>query len=143
MYFYGISGSNKIGGSSYFIKLGDRKFLLDMGLDPNLPGVYPKYENLYRKKLLTSMGDLDGVIISHAHLDHIGSLPYMLKEGGKVPIIASKATKVLGKALLLSAPKESDDYIEIFKKDEVEKVFSLISPKENMVAQDYEINISY
>lgn len=141
MYFYGVSGSNKIGGSSYFVKLGDKKFLLDMGLDPNLPGVYPKYENLYRKKLLTSMGDLDGVIISHAHLDHIGSLPYMLKEGKKVPIIASKATKILGKALLLSAPKESDDYIEIFKKDEVEKVFSLINPKENMVTQDYEINL--
>lgn len=141
MYFYGISGSNKIGGSSYFIKMGDRKFLLDMGLDPNLPGVYPKYENLYRKKLLTSMGDLDSVIISHAHLDHIGSLPYMLKEGEKVPIITSKATKILGKALLLSAPKESDDYIEIFKKDEVEKVFSLINPRENMVAQDYEINL--
>ncbi|MGL5983256.1 MAG: hypothetical protein ACRCZR_08005, partial [Cetobacterium sp.] len=64
MYFYGISGTNKIGGSSYFLKLGERKFLLDAGIDPNQPGTYPSYENLYRKKLLTSMGDLDGIIIS-------------------------------------------------------------------------------
>ncbi|MGL5202987.1 MBL fold metallo-hydrolase [Cetobacterium sp.] len=140
MYFYGISGSNKIGGSSYFIKMGDRKFLLDMGLDPNLPGSYPKYENLYRKKLLTSMGDLDGVIISHAHLDHIGSLPYMLKEGKKVPILTSNATKILGKTLLLSAPKESDEYIEIFKKDEIESIFSLINPTEGVIEKDYQIN---
>ncbi|MGL5983403.1 MAG: MBL fold metallo-hydrolase, partial [Cetobacterium sp.] len=106
MYFYGLSGTNKIGGSSYFLKLGEKKFLLDAGIDPNEPGTYPKYENLYRKKLLTTMGDLDGIIISHAHLDHIGSLPYMLKEGGNVDIIASKETKTLGKAILLSAPKE-------------------------------------
>ncbi|MGL5356002.1 MAG: MBL fold metallo-hydrolase [Cetobacterium sp.] len=141
MYFYGISGTNKIGGSSYFLKLGERKFLLDAGIDPNQPGTYPSYENLYRKKLLTSMGDLDGIIISHAHLDHIGSLPYMLKEAKDVDIIASLETKVLGRALLLSAPKESEDYIEIFKKDEIEKVFELISTKENIKKLDYEINL--
>ncbi|MGL6168941.1 MAG: MBL fold metallo-hydrolase [Fusobacteriaceae bacterium] len=141
MYFYGISGCSKIGGSSYFIKLGEKKFLLDMGLDPNLSGTYPKYENLYRKKVLTSMGDLDSVIISHAHLDHIGSLPYLLKEGKKVPIITSNATKILGKALLLSVPKESDDYIEVFKKDEIENVFSLINTTEKVITKDYEINL--
>ncbi|MGL5126073.1 MAG: MBL fold metallo-hydrolase [Fusobacteriaceae bacterium] len=141
MYFYGISGTNKIGGSSYFIKSSNHKFLLDAGIDPNEPGTYPKYENLYRKKLLTSMGDLDAIFISHAHLDHIGSLPYMLKEASKVKIIASIETKVLGKSLLLSASKDSEDYTEIFKKDEIEKVFQLILTDEKIKNKDYEIKL--
>lgn len=141
MYFYSICGGDKIGGSSYFININNRKFLLDMGLDMNTPGVYPKYENLYKEKLLCTMGDLDGVVISHAHLDHIGSLPYILGEGRNVPLYASKETKVLGEKIMLSAPKESDDYIEIFKKGEIIESCSKIKIVDEIKKENYQIKL--
>lgn len=131
MYFYGISGCNKIGGSSYFICSGNKKIILDMGTDPKNDGRYPEYESLYRKKLITSMNDLDLVGISHAHLDHIGSLPYIVKEGIEVPVLASIETKILGKELLLSAPKEENIYIDTIQKDEINKAFNQITKKDS------------
>lgn len=140
MYFYSIGGGDKIGGSSYFLKLGEKRFLLDMGLDPNLPGIYPKYENLFREKLLSTMGDLDGVLISHAHLDHIGSLPYILGEGRDVEIYGSKETKILGERIMLSAPKESDDCIEIFKGEEIREAVSKMRTEEIIEKDGYRIS---
>lgn len=141
MYFYGISGCNKIGGSSYFICSGNKKIILDMGIDSKEEGGYPEYESLYRKKLISSMNDLDLVAISHAHLDHIGSLPYIVKEGMKVPVLTSIESKILGEELLLSAHKEENIYIDRIQRDEIHRAFNQIIPNDSFEKEGLKVSL--
>jgi predicted metal-dependent RNase len=53
---------------------------------------------------------LDGVIISHAHLDHCGFVPFLFKYGYDGPIYCSEPTSVLMTLLQL-------DYLDIFGKE--------------------------
>jgi len=62
--------------------------------------------------------DLDAVIITHAHLDHCGSLPYLFKHGYKGPVYTTEPTRTL-MALLLK------DYLEVSMKQKKKCLYSL------------------
>src|SRR3989339_1999506 len=78
-----LGGGREIGANSYLLTWGGQKILLDCGFDPRSRG----YEEMPAFDLIRD-GEVDAAIISHAHLDHIGSLPFFvlnyLKLGGKV-----------------------------------------------------------
>jgi len=46
------------------------------------------------------LADIDGLILTHAHEDHIGALPYLLRERGDIPVFGSKLTLGLVSAKL-------------------------------------------
>ena len=76
-YLFPISGANHIGVSSYFVNLSGVRILLDAGAKKGISEVYPDYSSLVYEGHVNSLDELDAIVLSHAHFDHIGSLLYI------------------------------------------------------------------
>ena len=95
--FCALGGGNEIGASSYFINIDNLNFLIDCGLrvKRNIYNEsFPKFNFLYEKKLLKN-NNLNGIILTHGHLDHVGSLIAAREEFKNTPIYSSAVTKDL------------------------------------------------
>lgn len=103
MIFCALGGGNEIGASCYFIQVDKLKFIIDCGyrIKKNKnEEYYPKINTLYENNLLTSKNDLTAILLTHGHLDHIGSLISIKEEFKNTPIYSSGATKDLTYFLL-------------------------------------------
>ena len=75
MKFYFAGGAMEVGGSCVYVRIGDRGILFDSGIrqgsgrDP-----LPDFRNIQL------MGGIDAILVSHAHMDHTGSLPVISKD---------------------------------------------------------------
>jgi metallo-beta-lactamase family protein len=97
IHFLGAAGT--VTGSKYLLEVGVKKILVDCGLFQGL-------KNLRLKNwapLPLNPSDLDAVILTHAHIDHSGYLPLLVKNGFRGPIYCTHATKVLCGVLLPDA----------------------------------------
>lgn len=113
--FCALGGGNEIGASSYFLKVDNLKFLIDCGYrikKNSQEEYYPKLNTLYEQNLLTSKNDLTSIILTHGHLDHIGSLVATKDEFKNTPIYSSGVTKDLAYFLLneINLTKNSEFY---------------------------------
>jgi len=103
-----LGGSRQVGRSAVLVRTRESSILLDCGINPgtNRPiGAYPRFDvgefDLRR---------LDAVVITHAHLDHCGFLPYLYKYGYDGPIYCSQPTASL--MILLQG-----DYLDVMNKE--------------------------
>ncbi len=100
MKFIALGGTDYIGASSYYLEIDDTKILLDFGANilPEYP-IYPQYETLFSSKhnseFFNSLSQLDALLISHGHYDHIGGLTKFTNLAPNVPIYATNTTKEL------------------------------------------------
>ena len=92
--FYGGVGS--VTGSKYLLEHNGKKILVDCGL---FQGDRELRERNW-KDLPFDVESLDAVIITHAHIDHTGFLPRLVKLGFGGPVFTSRATGDLLKILL-------------------------------------------
>jgi metallo-beta-lactamase family protein len=84
--FFGATQT--VTGSRYLLTCGSRQLLVDCGL-------FQGYKHLRLKnwaRLPFNVRELDGVILTHAHLDHSGFLPVLIKQGYRGPVYATPAT---------------------------------------------------
>ncbi len=81
-----LGGRDKIGGNSIFLSSDYGKILLDAGYRIGADHPLPIYANIMRWH---DYRELNGVIISHMHLDHYGSLPHLFDKGVRAPIYMS------------------------------------------------------
>jgi Cft2 family RNA processing exonuclease len=84
-----------IGANSLFIQLGDLNIVVDCGLHPKKIG-RAATPDLTPLRGLT----LDLIIITHCHLDHIGSLPVIMREHPNTPVIMSISSRMLIERML-------------------------------------------
>lgn len=92
--FLGATGT--VTGSKYLLQSGTTKILLDCGL-------FQGYKQLRLRNwqaLPIAPAELDAVVLTHAHLDHSGYLPLLVKNGFRGKIYCSGATYELCKILL-------------------------------------------
>jgi len=84
-----------IGANSLFLQLGDLNILVDSGLHPKKVGrrAAPDHAPLRGKSL-------DLIIITHCHLDHIGSLPIAMREHPNAPVIMTSSSRMLVERML-------------------------------------------
>ena len=88
-------------GSMHMVHVQGRKILLDCGLYQGKRTVaFDK-----NRKLPFDASDVDAVVLSHAHIDHSGNLPSLVKSGFKGPIYATSATRDLAAIMLLDSAK--------------------------------------
>ena len=90
--FFPVGGGNEIGASCYFVQLNGAKFLLDSGIRLHTDSIYPRFHSLYGD-ILDGLWELDGILLSHGHIDHVGSLPFVFEEAQDVPIYATLPTQ--------------------------------------------------
>jgi len=88
-----LGAFREVGRAAMLIQAGDSTVLLDCGINPGAQDPSHAYPRFDADEF--DLEKLDGVVISHAHLDHCGILPFLYKYGYDGPIYCSEPTQVL------------------------------------------------
>lgn len=113
-----------IGANSLFLQIGDLNILVDCGLNPKKAGRMAS-PDLKPLRGLT----LDLIIITHCHLDHIGSLPVVMREHPNTPVIMTTSSRMLVERMLhnsanvMMRQKEEDNIPDypLFTHDDIDR----------------------
>ncbi|SPF36094.1 Beta-lactamase domain protein [Candidatus Sulfopaludibacter sp. SbA4] len=92
--FWGAAGT--VTGSMHLVESGDKRFLLDCGLFQGRR----KDADRINRNLPFPASSIDAVVLSHAHIDHCGNLPTLVKNGFSGPIFTTPATVDLCNSML-------------------------------------------
>ena len=108
--FLGAAG--EVTGSMHVVEVGNQRILLDCGLFQG------RREEARRKNANFPLkaGDIDVVVLSHAHIDHSGRLPILAKIGYKGPIFCTPATRDLSAIMLPDAGFIQEKDFEFLRK---------------------------
>ena len=98
-----IGATHEVTGSCYYLEAAGRKFLVDCGMEQG-PDYYENVE------IPVACGELDFVLLTHAHMDHSGNLPAIYAKGFQGPIYATDATCHLCDIMLRDSA-----YIQMFE----------------------------
>ena len=95
--FYGAART--VTGSQHLLEVNGHKLLLDCGFFQG-----PRQEAYQRNRRFPfEPGQVEAVILSHAHIDHSGNLPNLVKSGFQNPIYATSATAHLANVMLMDS----------------------------------------
>lgn len=134
-----LGAAKSVSGSRYLLEVDDHKILIDCGLFQGL-----KELRLHNWDTFPVEPDeIETVILTHAHIDHIGYLPKLVKEGFNGPVYCTQPTEDLLKILLLDSAKLQEEEALYAKKkgyskhaepkplyntEDAESVFPLLHP---------------
>ena len=111
--FHGAAGG-QVTGSMHLLEAAGARVLLDAGL---FQGRRAETRKL-NAELPFDARRIDAVVVSHAHIDHTGRLPLLVKEGFHSPIIATPATRDLSAVMLPDAAHIQESDFEFLKRHE-------------------------
>lgn len=97
--FHGAAGT--VTGSCFEVRGAGKSILIDCGMFQGTRSL----EALNHEKLPFDCGSIAAVILTHAHLDHCGRLPYLVASGCRAPVWMTTATADIIEPLLLDAAK--------------------------------------
>ncbi len=126
-----LGGAREVGRSCLLLQTPESRVMLDCGINVAAPedSAYP-----YLDAPEFNLKELDAIIVSHAHLDHVGLVPYLYKMGYEGPCYMTRPTRDVGSLLCL-------DFISIAQKENKKALYSSTDVK-NMVKHticlDYE-----
>ena len=90
-------GAGVVTGSKTIISLRKQKIMVDCGLFQGLK----ELRNKNRTPFPFLPSSIEAVVLTHAHLDHSGMLPLLVKQGFKGKIFCTEPTKEILRILLL------------------------------------------
>jgi metallo-beta-lactamase family protein len=108
-----IGAARTVTGSMHYIQVNGTKFLLDCGM---IQGKRKESFEANRHFNLFEPAEIDFVILSHAHIDHCGNLPNLVKKGFKGNIYCTLATKDLSSLLLKDSAHIQEKDVEYVNK---------------------------
>ncbi len=111
-----LGAAREVGRSAILVETAESRILLDFGLNPGRalsPNAFPRID-----LLRIDPEDIDAVIVTHAHLDHCGLVPYLFKYGYRGPVYATEATRDLMVLLL-------KDFLEVTEREGHEPPFTM------------------
>ncbi len=94
-----LGGAGTVTGSKHLLTYGNTRILIDCGLFQGLKNL----RELNWQPLAINAEDIDAVILTHAHLDHCGYLPKLVKDGFRGKIFSTAATRDLAELILLDS----------------------------------------
>ncbi len=129
-----------IGANSLFVQLGDFNILIDCGLHPKRVGRVASPD-------LAKIRDqtIDLIIITHCHLDHIGSLPIVMREHPNTQVIMTAGSRLLiermlhNSASVMLRQRDEEKILEypLFTHDEIDRCSSRMHAVNMNVAKRY------
>jgi len=130
-------------GSQHLLEVNGKRILLDCGL---FQGKRKEAFELNRSGFCAGK-DLDCLVLSHAHIDHSGNIPCLVKKGFMGDIICTSATRDLCAVMLMDGAhiQEQDvEFINKLRRKNKQKEFESLYTKEDVVAaMDQFVGISY
>jgi len=105
-----LGGFQEVGRSAILVQTRESQVLLDCGINPGASTPFDTFPRLDVSQF--DLEALDAVVISHAHLDHCGLLPFLFKYGYDGPVYCSAPTSSLMTLLQL-------DYLDVLSKQGV------------------------
>jgi KH/beta-lactamase-domain protein len=102
-----LGGFRQVGRSAILVQTRESNVLLDCGINPGSTSSIVAFPRLDAPQF--DIDALDAVVISHAHLDHCGFLPFLFKYGYDGPVYCSAPTSSLMTLLQL-------DYLDVANK---------------------------
>ncbi|MBN1368421.1 MAG: MBL fold metallo-hydrolase [Dehalococcoidales bacterium] len=107
--FFGAA--RNVTGSRYLLEAGGSKILVDCGM-------HQERDNRERdwQPFPIPPAEIDAVLLTHAHLDHTGMLPKLVKEGFRGRVYCTDATADITKVILLDAGKLQEEDAEFKRK---------------------------
>lgn len=121
--FRALGGVGEVGASSYLYELGESRVLVDAGMRPRGVGE----ESLPELSVLADSPP-DAVILTHAHLDHVGALPLVRRAFPDVAVYASEATKRIAELVMADTAKVARDQgAPLYDEDEARESAAAIS----------------
>ncbi|MGZ8514704.1 MAG: MBL fold metallo-hydrolase, partial [Candidatus Limnocylindrales bacterium] len=106
MQIHFLGGATTVTGSQYLLETGRARVLIDCGMFQGSPN-----ESIRNRiPFAFDPADLDAVLLTHAHLDHCGLLPLLVKEGYPGPIHATAGTIELATLVLLDSGKLHEEF---------------------------------
>jgi ribonuclease J len=97
----GLGGLGEIGRNMTVFEHAGRLLIVDCGVlfpEPDQPGIdliLPDFSSLEGR-----LAQIDAVVLTHAHEDHIGAIPYLLRERADLPLVGSRLTLALVRSKL-------------------------------------------
>jgi Cft2 family RNA processing exonuclease len=93
--FTNLTRATEIGANSYSLEIAGKRLILDSGL-------HPKHDGEEGLPLLGTLGDnsVDAIVLTHAHQDHVGSLPVLMRRHPRAPVFMTEATRELSGIML-------------------------------------------
>ena len=99
MFIQVCGAAREVTGSCYVVEVGETRFLVDCGMHQGGDKEFAMNFEPFPFDPLS----LDFVVVTHAHIDHTGRLPRLVKEGFKKPIYSTPATCDLVEIMLLDS----------------------------------------
>lgn len=116
--------AREVTGSRHLLEINGKKILLDCGLFQG----HRKKSAEKNAQFCIDPSEIDAVILSHAHIDHSGGLPFIVKNGFKGPIYSTFATRDLCNYMLLDSAYIQEKDAEYMNKKLKRKNEPLIEP---------------
>ena len=95
MKFLNLTRRTEIGANSYYLEIGGHRLVLDCGMHPKNTG-----EDALPYLKAIAGRDIEAILISHAHQDHIGTLPLIMRRFPSARVFMTEATAEVGSVLL-------------------------------------------
>ena len=121
--FIGAAGT--VTGSNHLLRTAAGKIILDCGM---FQGKRKEAFELNRTFDFYNPKDIDAVILSHAHIDHAGNLPNLVKKGFRGPIYCTHATKDLCEIMLADSAHIQQKDTEFVNKKRAKQGKNLFEP---------------
>jgi len=124
----GLGGYREVGRSSTLVQTPNSRILIDCGVNTAISGknAYP-----YLDMLGFPIEKLDGVVVTHAHMDHIGFIPYLYRFGYEGPVYATPPTidlMILLQQDYINLSKRFFNVEPIYSKKDIQKELKHIIP---------------
>ena len=83
-----IGAAHEVTGSCSLLEVCGKNIIVDCGMEQGID----LFENI---EIPVAPSDIDAIVITHAHIDHTGKLPFLVANGYNGPIYSTEATRQL------------------------------------------------
>ena len=112
MFLTFIGGAGTVTGSKTLVEIADRRLLVDCGLFQGSSEIRARNW----EEFPINPAEIDAVILTHAHLDHCGYLPALVRDGFAGPVYCTRSTAALAEVVLRDSAHLQEEDAEYARK---------------------------